>query len=135
MDEKQCKALIWKDQGCQYMRCQQCSHAFCWICLGAFDHKVVLGREGAGLAGALTRAQSHNCNKFTGVEKDSERNEWNRYTFFYERWKAHADSLTFEAKLMAKAEGIMKQLTQAGMNWIDAQFIKVRLERGLFGVR
>ena len=46
-----CKALIYKDQGCQYMRCQQCSHAFCWICLGGFDHK------------------SHNCNKFTGVRK------------------------------------------------------------------
>ncbi len=74
-----------KDQGCQYMRCQQCSHGFCWICLGAFDHKA------------------HNCNKFTGVEKGTERNEWNRYTHFYERWKGHADSLMFEAKLMAKA--------------------------------
>lgn len=105
-----CKALIYKDQGCQYMRCQQCSHAFCWICLTAVDHK------------------SHNCNKFTGVSQDSERNEWNRYTHFYERWKGHADATKYEAKLMAKAEQIMKQLTEKGMNWIDAQFIKTAVE-------
>ncbi len=89
------------------MRCQQCSHAFCWICLGGFDHK------------------SHNCNKFTGVEAGSERNEWNRYTFFYERWKGHADASKYEAKLVAKSEQILKQLTDKGMNWIDAQFVKV----------
>lgn len=114
------------------MRCQQCQHAFCWLCLGAFDHKA------------------HNCNKFTGVEKGTERNEWNRYTHFYERYKvkifppsslspcfnvvlsslskAHADAVKFEPKLMAKAEQIMKQLTEKGMNWIDAQFIKTAVE-------
>jgi hypothetical protein len=96
------------------MRCPQCSHAFCWICLGGFDHK------------------SHNCNKFTGVEQGTERNEWNRYTFFYERWKGHADAGKYEAKLVAKSEQILKQLTDKGMNWIDAQFVKVRRIVDLF---
>ena len=64
-----CSALIYKDQGCQYMRCQQCSHAFCWLCLQNFDHK------------------SHNCNKFTGVAQGTERNERNRYPHYFERYK------------------------------------------------
>lgn len=34
--------------------------------LSGFDHKA------------------HNCNKFTGVEKGTERNEWNRYTHYFE---------------------------------------------------
>ena len=100
-----CKILIWKDHGCQYMRCQKCSHAFCWICLGSFDHK------------------SHNCNKFTVVDEGSERAEWNRYTHFFERWKGHSDSAKFEKELIQKANQIIQRLTKDGMNWIDAQYI------------
>lgn len=104
-----CTALIIKDQGCQYVRCN-CGHAFCWICLANVDHKA------------------HNCNKFTQSDPNSERNEWNRYTFYYERYKGHADAKKYEPKLQAKAEQIMKQLTEGGMNWIDAQFIKTAVE-------
>jgi ariadne-1 len=35
-----CKAMISKDGGCQYMRCQTCNTGFCWLCMGLFDHKV-----------------------------------------------------------------------------------------------
>jgi len=105
-----CNALIYKDQGCQYMRCQQCSHAFCWICMTAVDHRA------------------HTCNKYTKADAGSERNEWNRYTFYYELWKGHADATKYEPKLQAKAEQIMKQLTESGMNWIDAQFVKTAVE-------
>ena len=106
-----CASLIYKDQGCQYIRCLQCSHNFCWICLTNVDHKA------------------HTCNKFPNkAEKGSDRNEWNRYTFYYERFKGHADTVKYEAKLQAKAEQIMKQLTVSGMNWIDAQFIKTAVQ-------
>ncbi len=58
--------------------------------------------------------KAHNCNKFTGVEKGSERNEWNRYTHYFERWKGHADANKYQGKLVAKSEQIMKQLTEKG---------------------
>ena len=38
-----CKAMISKDGGCQYMRCQTCNTGFCWLCMGLFDHKARSG--------------------------------------------------------------------------------------------
>ena len=57
------------------------------------------------------------------MNEKSERAEWNRYTFFYERWKGHSDSAKFEKELINKANQIIQRLTKEGMNWIDAQYI------------
>jgi ariadne-1 len=102
-----CAALIHKDGGCQYMSCQQCHHKFCWICLGAFDHK------------------NHACNKFKEeADKNSKRAELNKFMHFYTRYMTHEQSSQLEDKLMMIAEKTMEQLAEAGAAWIDVQYIK-----------
>eukprot|EP01126_Amoeba_proteus_P034069 TRINITY_DN3377_c0_g2_i3.p1 TRINITY_DN3377_c0_g2~~TRINITY_DN3377_c0_g2_i3.p1 ORF type:complete len:307 (+),score=46.82 TRINITY_DN3377_c0_g2_i3:1145-2065(+) len=106
-------ASVHKDGGCQYMRCSNCSHTFCWMCLGAFDHK------------------DHACNKFqteTGVDSNSARAQLNKYTHFLTRYNNHQQSIQLEDKLMAVAEKLMQDLADKGMSWIDAQFIKQATE-------
>lgn len=34
----QCKATIQKNGGCPTVACSQCKHAFCWNCLGPYNH-------------------------------------------------------------------------------------------------
>ena len=34
-----CQITIEKNGGCQFMNCSRCDHAFCWNCLGAYDHQ------------------------------------------------------------------------------------------------
>jgi len=104
-----CGKTIHKDGGCQYMTCASCSHRFCWVCLGAFDHK------------------DHACNKYKeekGSDPNSERTRLNKYIFFYTRYQNHQQSIDLEDKLMGKAEKLMHELSEKGMSWIDVQFIK-----------
>lgn len=35
----QCQTVIQRDGGCNTIRCSRCEHAFCWYCLGAYDHQ------------------------------------------------------------------------------------------------
>lgn len=102
-----CGFLIHKEGGCQYMGCTNCSHKFCWICLGAFDHK------------------NHACNKFKeDGDKNSKRAELNKFMHFYTRYMTHEQSIQLEDKLMAIAEKTMEQLAESGVAWIDVQYIK-----------
>jgi len=104
-----CRSVIHKDGGCQYMTCTHCNHRFCWMCLGAFDHK------------------DHACNKLkeeVGVDPNSERAKLNKYIFFYTRYQNHQQSIDLEAQLMGKANKMMQDLSDKGMSWIDVQFIK-----------
>jgi len=104
-----CSSMIHKDGGCQYMTCGHCSHRFCWMCLGAFDHK------------------DHSCNKLkeeSGVDPNSSRAKLNKYIFFFSRYQNHQQSFLLEDKLMGKAQKIMQELTDKGISWIDVQFIK-----------
>jgi len=89
------------------MCCASCSHKFCWVCLGGFDHK------------------DHACNKFKEAsDPNSERARLNKYIFFYSRYQNHQQSIELEDKLMGKAEKLMHDLSEKGMSWIDVQFIK-----------
>eukprot|EP01121_Diplochlamys_sp_Union-15-3_P013422 TRINITY_DN4163_c0_g1_i2.p1 TRINITY_DN4163_c0_g1~~TRINITY_DN4163_c0_g1_i2.p1 ORF type:complete len:140 (-),score=6.18 TRINITY_DN4163_c0_g1_i2:244-663(-) len=65
-----CDTLIHKDGGCQYMTCSKCNHRFCWICLGAFDHR------------------SHACNQYKddGKDKNSARAMLNKFMHFFKRF-------------------------------------------------
>jgi len=103
---KGCNAVITKDGGCQYMRCQQCSHPFCWICLGAFDHK------------------NHNCNALkVDPNADQVAKDLAKYEHFSKRFAMHAQSITFQSKLKAKTEELMQRLNkEQGMPWNEVQF-------------
>mmetsp|Transcript_3584 Transcript_3584/g.3960 ORF Transcript_3584/g.3960 Transcript_3584/m.3960 type:complete len:523 (-) Transcript_3584:184-1752(-) len=106
-----CATLIHKDGGCQYMACPKCSHKFCWICLGNFDHK------------------NHQCNKFTETSGDDKRKDLHKFMHFLTRYQTHEQSAKLEDKLMEIAERIMHELAEKGMSWIDVQFIKTATEQ------
>eukprot|EP00029_Vermamoeba_vermiformis_P000961 TRINITY_DN1112_c0_g1_i1.p1 TRINITY_DN1112_c0_g1~~TRINITY_DN1112_c0_g1_i1.p1 ORF type:complete len:525 (-),score=178.59 TRINITY_DN1112_c0_g1_i1:119-1537(-) len=104
-----CNFLIHKDGGCQYMRCSNCNHGFCWICLGAFDHVA------------------HACNKLKeekDLDKNSERAKLNKFVHFVTRFQVHAQSAKLEDKLLDQANRLMSELAEKGSSWIDVQFIK-----------
>ena len=105
---KGCSAVITKDGGCQYMRCQQCQHAFCWICLGAFDHK------------------NHNCNALQlDPNADQIAKDLAKYEHYSKRFAMHAQSITFQSKLKGKTEELMQRLNkEQGMPWNEVQFVE-----------
>jgi ariadne-1 len=108
-DCPKCGYLIHKEGGCQYMSCSNCSHKFCWVCLGNFDHK------------------SHNCGAYkeeAGADKNSKRAILHKYMHFYTRYQVHAQSSQLEDRLMAAAERYMEQEVEKGIAWIDLQHIK-----------
>lgn len=41
----ECKVLVYKEGGCNYMTCGQCRYTFCWICLGPSRNHVCLNNN------------------------------------------------------------------------------------------
>lgn len=107
-----CKCLIQKDGGCQYVVCSKCRASFCWICLGAFDHK------------------NHACNQYKENNSlDKDRKELHKFTHFYLRYKTHQESLRLEDRLHIKAQKMMEHLLQVQkLTWISVQYIKEAAE-------
>ena len=90
------------------MRCATCSHAFCWICLGAFDHK------------------NHNCNALK-IDPNSDKiaQDLAKYEHFSKRYAMHAQSITFQSKLKGKCEELMTKLNkEQKMNYNEIQFVE-----------
>ncbi|KAJ4462630.1 putative E3 ubiquitin-protein ligase arih1 [Paratrimastix pyriformis] len=87
-----CKVVIYKDEGCQYMRCPRCHHAFCWLCLGSFDHV------------------DHKCNRYQAEAGDSARAELHKFSHFFDRFSNHKRSKELELKLVAQAPNRMAEL-------------------------
>lgn len=108
-DCPKCGYLIHKEGGCQYMSCSNCSHKFCWVCLGNFDHKA------------------HNCGSYkeeAGSDRNSKRALLHKYMHFLTRYQVHQQSSQLEDRLMAAAERYMEQEVDKGVAWIDLQHIK-----------
>uniref|UniRef100_A0A6B2L270 RBR-type E3 ubiquitin transferase n=1 Tax=Arcella intermedia TaxID=1963864 RepID=A0A6B2L270_9EUKA len=102
-----CKAIIHKDGGCQYMRCTNCKHAFCWMCLGAFDHT------------------NHSCNQLKeDGDPTSERAKVNKYIHFFSRYQTHNQSLELENRLKEKAKAMVQEMLANGSNLIEVKYIK-----------
>ena len=76
------------------MACGKCSHKFCWVCLGAFDHK------------------NHQCNKYKEEvdSKNSARNELHKFMHFFTRYQGHDQSLQAESKVKQNAKHTMDEL-------------------------
>lgn len=88
-----CKAMISKDGGCQYMRCRTCNTAFCWLCMGLFDHK------------------NHDCNKLElGKDASEAAKSLAKWEFFSKRYASHAQAITLQAKLLGRAKDTISKL-------------------------
>ena len=102
-----CKAIISKDGGCQYMRCRTCNTAFCWLCMGLFDHK------------------NHDCNKLElGKDATEAARSLQKWEHFSKRYAAHAQAITIQKKLVGKANDLMSKLeNEQHKTWIEVHFI------------
>lgn len=104
-----CDFLIHKEGGCQYMNCSNCNHKFCWICLGAFDHK------------------QHNCSAFKqqmNEEINVKRFELLKYNHYFTRYKTHEQSIKLEDRILKRADILMNQAVEKGNSWFDVQHFK-----------
>lgn len=83
-----CKVSIEKNQGCMHMTCRNCSHQFCWLCLG--DWKTH-GAETGGF---------YNCNKYKPSDEgmDDKQKEFEKFNFYRDRYEQHWNSLKYAMK-------------------------------------
>lgn len=99
-----CSLEIIKDEGCQHMKCTQCAHHFCWLCLGDYgSHNEKTGGFYA-------------CNKFEERVRAEGRSEDERramaaarslkcYEMAFERHLNHKSAMeTAERELQAQVE-------------------------------
>ena len=83
----QCKVSIEKNQGCMHMTCKNCTHEFCWLCLG--DWKGLHNANTGGFYQCNIYKEDTNLAKeLTESEK-----EINRMNFYVDRYQQHQASL------------------------------------------
>ncbi|CAH9100336.1 unnamed protein product [Cuscuta epithymum] len=89
-DCPKCKKPVVKNGGCNLVQCI-CGQPFCWLCGGA-----------TGLKHTWETIDSHTCGRYKENKEEDIANAKKkllRYTHYYNRYKAHTDSLKAEAGL------------------------------------
>lgn len=78
-----CSKPIEKNQGCNHMKCFQCGHEFCWVCMDAWKvHSYQTGGY-------------YKCNRFDSVDTKATKRaakaktDLARYTFYFQRFDNH----------------------------------------------
>lgn len=113
-----CQAVIEKDGGCNHMTCKNaaCKMEFCWVCLGPWEPHG---------------SSWYSCNRFDDSQaklardaQEKSRATLQRYLHYYNRYMNHQQSLKLEHKLYAVVKSKMEALQQAGMSWIEVQFLR-----------
>lgn len=104
-----CKKTIEKNQGCNHMRCAQCGHDFCWICLGNWS---------------AHGSNYYSCNKRVEIEgRDAAANEIERYIHYYTRYRNHDKSKALDGLTLTKARAKMEAMVRCGSARLhDADF-------------
>lgn len=87
-----CSIRVEKNQGCNHMKCTQCQHEYCWVCLGPWSEHG---------------ASHYVCEKRCPKEM---RKEGNLLLDCYERWQNHQQSLSLETKLFNKGSKYLQLL-------------------------
>jgi ariadne-1 len=110
-----CNARIEKNQGCNHMKCKNCSFDFCWTCMGPWsDHSQSTGGY-------------YKCNRFI-APKDSSveraKAELDRYLHFYQRYHDHNMSLKFAGNQLLGTEQRMIEMQEHGQDWSAVQYLK-----------
>lgn len=100
-----CRNNIEKNGGCNHMCCSSCHFHFCWMCMGKF---------GDGPLGSSSGYSTHQCNVFK--EEDSkiklDKDDWERFRWYAERYNTHVRSLKLEEKLKGTIDDICSQLQE-----------------------
>eukprot|EP01123_Difflugia_compressa_P004469 TRINITY_DN15897_c0_g1_i1.p1 TRINITY_DN15897_c0_g1~~TRINITY_DN15897_c0_g1_i1.p1 ORF type:complete len:268 (-),score=46.86 TRINITY_DN15897_c0_g1_i1:62-841(-) len=111
-----CKHNIEKNGGCNHMCCRNCHYHFCWQCMGKF---------GSGPMGDNSGYSNHKCNTY--VEGDSkvilDKEDWERFRWYSERYNNHHRSQDIEKKLREDATDVRHMLQHNhALNWTGSQY-------------
>ncbi|GFQ04213.1 probable E3 ubiquitin-protein ligase ari2 [Phtheirospermum japonicum] len=121
-----CHKPVDKNGGCNLVQCI-CGQPFCWLCGGA-----------TGIAHTLTSIENHSCGRYKEEHGDAlerKRKEVWRYTHYYNRYKAHLDSLKAEEKLNAKLQQETDVLASRDLeatkdnSWVSDAFYRLAKSR------
>ncbi|CAI9116644.1 OLC1v1017842C1 [Oldenlandia corymbosa var. corymbosa] len=114
-----CHKPVEKDGGCNLVRCV-CKQPFCWLC-----------GEATGLDHTWTSIAGHTCGSYKEDEKDKvekARQQLFRYTHYFNRYKAHRDSLKLETDLKNRLQEKIviledkKDPTSVDLSWVTNGF-------------
>lgn len=115
-DCPRCHICIEKNGGCNHMKCFNCKHDFCWMCLGEWK---------------AHGAEYYECSRYKenpNSARDSlhalAREALKKYLHYYERWENHSKSLKLEEQTVEKMKArIHKKVMKAAGTWIDWQYL------------
>jgi len=121
-----CKAPIFKDDGCNHMTCYKCNHEFCWMCMGRWLFH-----------GSLTGGYFE-CNKFimkklanrklesakSKAKKKAKKKHGRYFKHVYDRYKNHMVSIEYELTILEKAEDKMNKLRASVSSEQDVTFLE-----------
>jgi len=81
------------------MCCRNCSFHFCWLCMGKF---------GSGPLGSTAGYSNHKCNNYTqeDAQVQSDKESWERFRWYSERYNAHTRSQKLEEKLKVGSDKV-----------------------------
>lgn len=116
-----CTNPIEKNGGCNHINCTQCSHHFCWVCLGDWS------KHGSS---------NYQCNMYSPEQAEEDqknvsakRELLDRYMFFYTRYNNHRDSAKLDEKTYLNITKTMETLQKEGqMTWLESRFLPSSFE-------
>ncbi|GAB4837941.1 carbonyl reductase (NADPH-dependent) ari1 [Ancistrocladus abbreviatus] len=105
-----CHKPVEKNGGCNIVLCV-CGHSFCWVCVQALGY-------------------NHGCGRYKEEGKvQNARQYLYRYMHYYNRYKAHTDSLKLETKLQQKIREKVEISEEKDSNLRDFSWLRNGLHR------
>jgi len=101
-----CGVRTKKDGGCMYITCSSCKKPWCWQC-GKSDHHV------------------WECNRppYSMEKEQADKDDTNRYLFYFERYYNHSQSVKFAEAQRDKAQKTISQLMDGGKTFQEVDFL------------
>ena len=112
-----CGNGIEKNGGCNKMICSRCSGIFCWVCETKWNGSAeeFYAQHKCNLWAGDDEIKALHATKDSQHARDQARNEFERYTFYYKRYKAHEQSKKLEAKLVERLKSAENYVTSAAL--------------------